>query len=116
VPQVLVLADSYGNREDFRLVAVSLDRDEEVLRGYVEEQQVDCTLVFEPGAGWKNSVSARFLVRRIPSLWVVDAGGSVRGVDLSVELAGEALQFLLEGRGRLPQEEAGTGKTGRCSE
>ncbi len=99
VPKVRELCGPYADRTDFNCIAVSLDREEKTLREYLAEQGMDWSVVFEPGAQWGNPVSEAFGIERIPSLWIIDAQGMVRGMDMEASQAEDALRALLDGGG-----------------
>lgn len=88
LPEMKAIYEKYKSREDFAMVGISLDRDKELLRKFCEENGISWPQIFEADKGWDNSVAKSFEIRGIPSIWVIDKGGKVVGMDLRGERVG----------------------------
>jgi thiol-disulfide isomerase/thioredoxin len=106
IPAVEEIYKKYNDRDDFAMAGVSLDQDRDMLTCFASIKEIPWTILFEDGKGWNNSFSQKFEVHRIPSLWIIDKNGIIRGFHMSVDEAGSTLSALLKG------EEIETHQTG----
>ena len=83
--------EAMKNREDFVLVGLNLDPEEEAPKKYVAEEGLSWPQVFL--GEWKNTdVPESFGVRGIPALLLVDPEGNLAAKDLR----GEAILTTLQ--------------------
>ncbi len=97
VPDMQSIYDDYNEREDFEMIGISLDSDRDKLESYVAEKGIAWTNLYEDGKGWDNSVSRAYDVHSIPSAWIIDRGGIVRGFRLNSEEIEETLTAMFNG-------------------
>ncbi len=89
------LFDRYNQRDDMVVTGISVDRDRDLLTCFVASKNIPWINLFEDGKGWDNSVTRAFGVHGIPSVWIVDDEGIVRGIHLKGEKVEEALKAIL---------------------
>ncbi|MEM7048834.1 MAG: thioredoxin-like domain-containing protein [Acidobacteriota bacterium] len=78
MPKLEELQETFGERDDFLLVGVSVDRD----RGRLEEVVADLGLPWlQIHEGEDNPLAEAAEVRRLPTVWVIDRQGVVRAVN-----------------------------------
>ncbi|HUZ17643.1 MAG TPA: TlpA disulfide reductase family protein [Spirochaetia bacterium] len=102
IPEMKALAARYADRDDFRIVGISLDREREALTAYVQGNSIPWENLFENGRSWQSSAARAYSISSIPSRWVVDKEGRIRGVNLSEAETEDMLSLVLEGRHRRP--------------
>lgn len=122
IPDIKAIHDRYGNRKDFEIVGVSVDKDRESLLSFSVRNDLPWTNLFEEGKGWDNTFARAFQIRAIPSHWIIDRDLSIRGVSLEHAQVAGLLSILLEGK-RLPaareavkKETAGAQDASTCTE
>jgi thiol-disulfide isomerase/thioredoxin len=62
----------------FEIVGISLDEDKAAMDAALKKHEMTWPQHFD-GKGWKNEVAARFGIQEIPSMWLLDKKGMVRG-------------------------------------
>lgn len=95
IPYMIDLFEKYSQREDIVVTGVSVDRDRDLLACFIASKNIPWINLFEDGKGWDNSVTKAFGVHGIPSVWIVDDEGIVRGIHLKGENVEEALKAIL---------------------
>jgi thiol-disulfide isomerase/thioredoxin len=98
VPDMKSIYDNYNERADFEMIGVSLDTDRDELVSYSAEKGIPWTNLYEDGKGWDNSVSRALDVHSIPSVWIIDRGGIIRGFRLNREEIETTLAALFNGK------------------
>ncbi len=98
IPDMKAIYSKYGKREDFIMVGVALDKDRDTLACFSSVNKIPWLNLFEEGMGWDNGFSRAFAVHRIPSLWIIDKNGIIRGFNLSPVQAETILSALFDGR------------------
>ena len=89
---------AYRDSPGVRVVGVSVDRDRRALTDFVAAHDIGWTVIYEDGKSWENPVARDFDVHRVPSLWLNDAEGLVRAIDLDPGTVSDAVEALLAGR------------------
>jgi peroxiredoxin len=91
LPNILAAYQKY-HAKGFEVVAVSLDseKDRQKLLDYVRDHQLPWPQHFD-GQGWKNEFAAKFSIRAIPAMFLLDQEGKVastnaRGPRLETEI------------------------------
>lgn len=75
-PNLKKIHDAFGNRGDFVLIGLSLDRDAEKPRTYLKENQ--CGWVDGFLGDWgKDKVTKKYGVQGIPSIWLIGPDGKI---------------------------------------
>jgi peroxiredoxin len=97
VPDMKSIYDNYNEREDFEMIGISLDTERDKLVSYLAEKGIPWANLYEDGKGWNNSVSRAYDVNSIPSAWVIDRGGIIRGFRLNSEEIEATLTALFNG-------------------
>lgn len=95
IPYMIDLFDRYDQRDDMVVTGISVDRDRDLLTCFIASNNIPWINLFEDGKGWDNSVTRAFGVHGIPSVWIVDDEGIVRGIHLKGENVEEALKAIL---------------------
>jgi thiol-disulfide isomerase/thioredoxin len=85
IPVMKKIHGRYGGRDDFLMLGVSLDGDAAPLKKMTGEKGMPWLQLLEEGKKWNNSVSDKYGIFWIPSVWVIDREGIVRGVNLHDE-------------------------------
>lgn len=67
----------YGDRKDFALVGVALDRDSDTVREYCAKHGMEWLQLHESGKQWKNSLAKALGVTGVPSVWLVHKDGTI---------------------------------------
>jgi peroxiredoxin len=96
VPELKKLQAAYGHRPDFQMVGVSLDEAKAPLERFVAKQDIQWPQLFQIGRGWNNSAARLYEVESIPSTYVIDKTGVVRGYGLHGRELSEFVDTLLE--------------------
>jgi peroxiredoxin len=97
LPHIKGIYSRFGERADFALVGVSVDRDVEELRSFAGSNGIAWTNLCEEGKGWDLPFSRAFGIRSVPSVWVLDRELRVAGIDLGPKRAEAAIEALLGG-------------------
>jgi peroxiredoxin len=97
IPDMNEIYKKYNDRDDFIMVGVSLDKDRDMLSCFCSIKEMPWTILYEDGKGWDNSVSRMFEIHRIPSVWIIDKNGIIRGFHMRMEKLEATLSALLKG-------------------
>jgi peroxiredoxin len=86
LPHLVKVHERFGRRKDFVIITVSLDSDEEALRGFLEKHEMPWYHVFGE-AGGAQTAAERFGVNAIPAAFIIEPTGKVvasgvRGADI----------------------------------
>jgi thiol-disulfide isomerase/thioredoxin len=93
MPNVIRIYEKY-HKEGFEIIGISLDKDVESLRAYVEENGIRWQQIF--GEGWKNSLGQIYAVQSIPSTFLLGRDGVIRNKNLRGETLEEAIKKLVK--------------------
>ncbi|MBN1365390.1 MAG: TlpA family protein disulfide reductase [Syntrophaceae bacterium] len=97
IPDLKEIYKKYNDRDDFIIAGVSLDKDRDMLSCFCSIKEIPWTILYEDGKGWDNSVSRMFEIHRIPSVWIIDKSGIIKGFHMTMEEIEVALSSLLKG-------------------
>jgi thiol-disulfide isomerase/thioredoxin len=90
MPNVVSIHKKYRDK-GFEIIGISLDRDRGAMEKYIKSSGMEWPQYFD-GAGWNNTVAAKYKVRSIPATYLIDRHGkiryrSLRGRDLEKAVA-----------------------------
>jgi thiol-disulfide isomerase/thioredoxin len=74
--------------DDFEIMGVSLDQDQDKMRGYLQSQGITWPQYFD-GRGWGNQVAHAYGVSSIPTAYLVNKKGKV----VQAGMRGQALEY-----------------------
>jgi peroxiredoxin len=97
IPILKDIYKKYHDRDDFAMIGVSLDKDKDMLSCFLSTKEIPWTTLFEEGKGWDNSFSRKFEVHSIPSIWIIDKKGIIRGFQMRVDDIDMTLTSLFKG-------------------
>ena len=97
IPEMEEIYYTYNDRDDFIIAGVSLDQDRDMLNCYSSTKKIPWTILYEDGKGWDNSFSRALEVHSIPSVWIIDKEGIIRGLHMNLEEIDTTVATLLEG-------------------
>lgn len=97
VPALIRVHESFGARDDFVMIGVSLDTEEREVREFVRRRGVTWGQAVGEGGGARAAADA-FGVPGIPALFLIDREGKVAGAYLQAAEAEDALRSLLTER------------------
>ncbi|MEM9017849.1 MAG: TlpA disulfide reductase family protein [Verrucomicrobiota bacterium] len=80
LPNLLAAHEEF-HKQDFEVVGISLDEDEEAFLSFLEEYEVPWSNYFD-GKGFENELAQRFGIRRLPATFLIGRGGVVLAADL----------------------------------
>jgi len=89
----------YKTQRDFSLIGISLDKERAALQCFTETRQIPWINLYEDGKGWDSSFPRALSIHRIPSVWIIDKEGIIRGFNLTKDQVDAFLSELFEGRG-----------------
>lgn len=94
LPQVKATYDKFREK-GLEIIGISLDEDKERLLAVVKDRGITWPQYFD-NAGGENSLAERFGVRGIPTKWLVDKQGKVRGIEVEGDVEGQIAKLLAE--------------------
>jgi thiol-disulfide isomerase/thioredoxin len=80
----------------FDVIGISLDKDQQAMSNYLAKKLIPWPQYFD-GRGWGNDFAARFGVRAIPELWLINQRGEVVATDISADQLETKLVQLIRG-------------------
>lgn len=81
VPNLVKVHETFGKREDFVMISISLDRDENALKKFAGERKMTWHHVFgEKGSA--DATAEKYGVYAIPALFLIDREGKIIATDL----------------------------------
>lgn len=84
------------HEQGFEVLGVSLDRDVDVLRKFVEDEEIPWQNLFdEESSGWQHPMARKFQVRAIPFTLLVGRDGKVAAVNLRGAALLQRLETLM---------------------
>ena len=89
------LYNDHVTEKNFSMVGVCLDSSQNLVNCLKEAYNLSWMQLFDLHKGVEGSLAAEFKVRSIPSIWVIDQEGIVRGMDLNVSEARTILTKLM---------------------
>ena len=90
------LIDEYSESEVEIIVVLASDAEADALRRFVFDRSVKYRVALDkPVERYRGATFEKYKVKRIPSLYVMDAEGRVRYQDIPLEAVGEAVRALL---------------------
>ena len=116
LPYMIDLFERYDQRDDLMVMGISVDKYRDLLTCFIAARNIPWTNLFEDGKGWDNSVTRAFGVHGIPSVWIVDDEGIVRGIHLKGDKVERALQSVLDDEPYVIDEQEKKGKKLTSSE
>jgi peroxiredoxin len=97
IPNLIAVYKQYGSREDFVMIGVSLDFDEEPLREFVKKNGMAWQEVYGEAGGVQKAADA-FGVSAIPALFIIGPDGKIVAADLrGPQIATELSKILKNG-------------------
>lgn len=94
-PNLKAVYEQFGKREDFVMIGLSLDQEKEKPIAYAKEKGTQWIDGFLGGED-KDGVAAKYGVRGIPSIWLIDPDGKVAARGLRGKGILEAVKKALE--------------------
>ncbi|HMO51191.1 MAG TPA: TlpA disulfide reductase family protein [Kiritimatiellia bacterium] len=94
IPDLIAAYEQYRGA-GFEIVAISLDKDEQALRRYIEEHNLTWPQHFD-GKGWENVFARQFDIHGIPDSFLLDRQGVVRYRGLRGDAIERAVAELLK--------------------
>jgi thiol-disulfide isomerase/thioredoxin len=82
-PTVRSVYQKYKDK-GFAVIGISLDKDQQAMSNYIARKLIPWPQYFD-GKGWGNDFAARFGVRAIPELWLINQRGEVVATDVSAD-------------------------------
>jgi peroxiredoxin len=98
VKEIPNLKKAYEQFKDkgFEIIGISMDFDKKRLETFIKKENVQWPISWS-GKGWKDETRELYGVTSIPSMWLVDKKGVLRGFDLKgEELQKEVAKLLAE--------------------
>jgi peroxiredoxin len=95
LPHLQAVHERFSKRDDFVMIAISLDLDEQTLRGFLEKHKLPWHHVFGEDGG-AQTVADRFGVRAIPMIFIIEPEGEITAVGVRGEQIVEAIERVLE--------------------
>ncbi len=96
MPNVVSVHKKYRDK-GFEIIGISLDSDRSAMQRYIKSSGMEWPQYFD-GAGWNNSVAAKYKVRSIPTTYLIDRQGKVRYRSLRGRDLEKAVAELLKER------------------
>jgi thiol-disulfide isomerase/thioredoxin len=78
LPKIKHIHERFGQRNDFMLVGVSLDKEPNTVKRFCADQGITWLQLIEPGKKFDNSIARALEVKGIPFMCIVDRKGVVR--------------------------------------
>ncbi len=94
LPEVLAIYKELHDK-GLEIVGISLDQEKEKLESFTKEKGMTWPQYFD-GKGWENSISSRFGITEIPTMWLVDKKGMVVNTTAGLGLKENVEKLLAE--------------------
>jgi peroxiredoxin len=78
----------------FEIIGISLDREQEKLKDYIKEEELDWKFSYS-GDAWQDETAKMYGVNSIPSMWLVDKNGNLKHFGLRGEALDKAVAKLI---------------------
>lgn len=99
IPYLKKAYENFGDREDFKMIGVSLDTDRVKLKEFLEENEIKWTQILDEGGTgkWSGKLGTLFAVGNgIPKTFLIDKEGNIIATELRKERLNEILSQHLE--------------------
>jgi thiol-disulfide isomerase/thioredoxin len=93
IPLLKKYYDEFKNK-GFEIIGISLDTERQVIEKFITEKKIEWKIGFS-GKGWEDDTFRMYGVDVIPSYWLVDKNGILRGFNLRRERLREAINRLV---------------------
>ena len=94
IPALVELNSLYSSRKDVVFTGVCLDLDKNLFPCYINAAGMTWPHLYEHKAGWENSIVQQLEINSIPSLWVIDQKGIIRGAHIPLQEVSTLLKSL----------------------
>lgn len=88
--------NKFGDREDFSLVGIPKQQDIDLAASICTQNDVNWPQAFETDSNISESLGAKLGIRRIPSIWVIDQKGIIRGIQVPSDQLTNLLTNILD--------------------
>lgn len=98
MPELQKIYKTYGDREDFRMIGISIDRKIDDLREYLEKHEIQWTQIFEKlsdGTTRDGDLAKLYNGYAVPTYYIIDRNGIIR-YNFDSRRAGEELEEVLK--------------------
>ena len=102
LPTVQKVYDKYKDR-GLVLIGISLDKDAKALANFVAKKSLPWPQYFD-GKGWDNEFAAKYGVRSIPEMWLVDRQGALVTTFVPIEKLDDQVAGLLDAENKIGLE------------
>ena len=92
IPHVKATYDKY-HAKGFEIVGISLDQDLARLKEFTKSQGMAWPQYFD-GKGWGNTISSKYGIKGIPTMWLVDKQGNLADTQARENLEGKVEKLL----------------------
>jgi len=92
LPHLIKVHATYGHRDDFVMLGVSLDKEAATLEAFCDKEDIRWPQLLQADAGFDNTVARNYEVEAVPSIWVIDKQGRVAAIDVRSEQMREAIE------------------------
>ncbi len=83
IPQIKAFYEEIKNDPNIKLISITIDKDPQVARKFIEKEQIAYPVIIDKrDSEGKGEFSKKFRIINLPSLWVIDKEGIVRGQNL----------------------------------
>ncbi|MEP0004839.1 MAG: TlpA disulfide reductase family protein [Balneola sp.] len=99
IPYLKKAYENFGDREDFKMIGISLDTDRVKLKEFLEENEIKWTQILDEGGTgkWSGKLGTLFAVGNgIPKTFLIDKVGNIIATELRKEKLNEILSQHLE--------------------
>jgi peroxiredoxin len=93
LPNVLKAYEKH-HAAGFEIIGISLDKDEQKLKTFIEEKKVTWQQYFD-GKGWESKLAGKYGIQSIPATYLLDGEGKILGSNLRGEALEEAVAKAL---------------------
>jgi peroxiredoxin len=90
IPHLKTMQEKYQD-SDFKIVGISLDRDKDTLRNFLEEREMEWAQIFVD-EGWEGDIARQYNVSGIPRMYFIDPEGRI----IARDLRGEEMVSVIE--------------------
>lgn len=98
MPELQKIYKTYGDREDFRMIGISIDRKIDDLREYLQKHEIQWTQIFEKlsdGSTRDGDLVKLYNGYAVPTYYIIDRNGIIR-YNFDSRRAGEELEEVLK--------------------
>jgi peroxiredoxin len=102
LPTVQTVYEKYKD-QGLAVIGISLDKDAKALASFVAKKSLPWPQYFD-GKGWDNEFAAKYSVRSIPEMWLVDRQGGLVTTSIPIEKLDEQVAGLLGAENKISQK------------